>query len=76
MPADHWIKYHDRLYAEQPEEGKKGFLPQDLIQWAADLGVTDLSFAACVNGEQKMDTVDQASAQAGRPGSTRPRTSH
>ncbi|WP_309237214.1 thioredoxin domain-containing protein [Actinomadura sp. BRA 177] len=68
MPADHWIKYHDRLYAEQPEEGKKGFLPQDLIQWAADLGVTDPSFAACVNGEQKMDTVDQASAQAGKAG--------
>lgn len=68
MPADHWVKYHDRLYAEQPEEGKKGFLPQDLIAWAADLGVTDPSFAACVNGEQKMKTVNQASALAGRSG--------
>jgi protein-disulfide isomerase len=68
MPAGHWVKYHDRLYAEQPEEGRKGFAPQDLIAWAADLGVTDPSFAACVNGEQKMKTVDQASALAGRSG--------
>ncbi|NKZ07494.1 thioredoxin domain-containing protein [Actinomadura latina] len=68
LPADHWVKYHDRLYAEQPEEGKKGFLPQDLISWAADVGVTDPSFAACVNGEQKMKAVDQASALAGKSG--------
>ncbi|MEU5989365.1 thioredoxin domain-containing protein [Spirillospora sp. NPDC047418] len=68
MPADHWVEYHDRLYAEQPEEGTKGFLPKDLIAWAADLGVTDPSFAACVNGEQKMETVDQASALAGKSG--------
>jgi protein-disulfide isomerase len=68
MPADHWVKYHDKLYAEQPEEGKKGFLPQDLIAWAADLGVTAPSFAACVNGEQRMKTVNQASALAGKSG--------
>ncbi|MFB4307667.1 DsbA family protein [Actinomadura sp. GTD37] len=68
MPADHWVKYHDRLYAEQPEEGTKGFSARDLVTWAADLGVTDPSFTACVDGEQKMKTVDQASAQAGKAG--------
>ncbi|MFA1542269.1 DsbA family protein [Actinomadura monticuli] len=68
MPADHWVEYHDRLYAEQPVEGDDGFLPKDLIAWAADLGVTDPSFAACVNGEQKMKAVDQASIQAGKAG--------
>lgn len=68
MPADHWVEYHDKLYTEQPEEGRKGFLPRDLIAWAADLGVTAPSFADCVNGEQQMETVDQSSALAGRSG--------
>jgi protein-disulfide isomerase len=68
MPAEHWVKYHDRLYAEQPPEGDMGFLTDDLIAWAADLGVTDPSFAACVNGNQQIETVDQASARAGRAG--------
>ncbi|MFG1855966.1 DsbA family protein [Actinomadura geliboluensis] len=68
MPADHWVKYHDRLYAEQPQEGTTGFLPKELIAWAADVGVSDPSFAACVNGEQQMKTVNQASALAGKSG--------
>ncbi|MFA1548110.1 DsbA family protein [Actinomadura chokoriensis] len=68
MPADHWVQYHDRLYAEQPVEGTRGFLPRDLVEWAADLGVTSPSFAACVNGEQQMKAVDQASVRAGRAG--------
>lgn len=68
MPADHWVKYHDRLYAEQPMEGEKGFEPRELIRWATGLGVTGPSFAACVNGEQQMGAVNRASAQAGRSG--------
>jgi protein-disulfide isomerase len=68
MPAAHWVKYHDRLYAEQPAEGDTGFAAPDLIRWAAGLGVTDPSFAACVNGNQRIEAVDQASAQAGKAG--------
>ncbi|SPT63452.1 DsbA family protein [Actinomadura madurae] len=68
MPASHWVRYHDRLFAEQPPEGDTGFAAPDLIKWAADLGVADPSFAACVNGNQRIETVDQASAQAGRAG--------
>ncbi|WP_141576987.1 thioredoxin domain-containing protein [Actinomadura sp. WMMA1423] len=68
MPADHWVRYHDKLYAEQPPEGRTGFADQDLIGWAEQLGVTAPSFAGCVRGNQKIKTVDQASAQAGRAG--------
>ncbi|MES9540233.1 thioredoxin domain-containing protein [Actinomadura sp. NPDC000600] len=68
MPADHWVRYHDKLYAEQPPEGETGFPDADLIRWAEQLGVADPSFAACVRGNQKIKTVDQASAQAGRAG--------
>ncbi|WP_232385342.1 DsbA family protein [Actinomadura violacea] len=70
MPADHWVKYHDKLYAEQPPEGDKGFSDPDLIKWAGQLGVTAPSFAACVNGAQKMGQVDQATAYAGKVGVT------
>ncbi|WP_433468660.1 DsbA family protein [Spirillospora sp. CA-128828] len=68
MPVGHWVEYHDRLYAEQPPEGEKGFSSPDLIRWARDVGVTDPSFAACVDGNQKIKAVDQASAQAGKAG--------
>ncbi|NDU76557.1 thioredoxin domain-containing protein [Actinomadura sp. DSM 109109] len=68
MPAEHWVAYHDRLYAEQPPEGDTGFSASDLVRWGRDVGVTDPSFAACVRGDQKIKAVDQASAQAGRAG--------
>ncbi|MGW3770480.1 DsbA family protein [Actinomadura verrucosospora] len=68
MPADHWVAYHDKLYAEQPPEGDTGFSTGDLVRWGERLGVTDPSFGACVRGDQKIKTVDQASAQAGRAG--------
>ncbi|GAA2158537.1 DsbA family protein [Actinomadura napierensis] len=70
MPADHWVKYHDKLYAEQPPEGDKGFSNADLVKWAARLGVTAPSFTGCVNGGQKLGQVDQATAYAGKAGVT------
>ncbi|MGP4025054.1 DsbA family protein [Actinomadura sp. 3N407] len=68
IPVDEWVPYHDRLFAGQPPEGDTGFTPENLIKWAADLGVTDPAFAACVNGNQKIDLVEKASAAAGRAG--------
>ncbi|NYE12762.1 DsbA family protein [Actinomadura citrea] len=68
MPADHWVAYHDKLYAEQPPEGDTGFSTRDLVAWGGQLGVGDPSFAACVRGDQKIKTVNQASALAGRAG--------
>ncbi|TDD31804.1 hypothetical protein E1287_25065 [Actinomadura sp. KC06] len=68
VPAERWVRYHDRLFAEQPPEGDRGFSNEDLIDWGAEQGVADPAFAACVNGSQKIDLVDEASAQAGRAG--------
>ncbi|MFG2086058.1 MULTISPECIES: DsbA family protein [unclassified Spirillospora] len=68
IPVSKWVPYHDRLFAEQPPEGASGFTPENLITWAAELGVTDPAFAACVNGNQKIDLVEKASTAAGRAG--------
>ncbi|MEU8799688.1 thioredoxin domain-containing protein [Spirillospora sp. NPDC048819] len=68
VPVNKWIPYHDKLFAEQPAEGDTGFTQQNLIKWAGELGVTDPAFAACVNGNQKIDLVEKASAAAGRAG--------
>jgi protein-disulfide isomerase len=68
LPADRWVPYHDRLFDEQPTEGDLGFTNENLTAWAAELGVTDPAFAACVSGSQRIDQVDKASARAGRVG--------
>ncbi|MFI0406985.1 DsbA family protein [Actinomadura sp. 3N508] len=67
-PAGMWVRYHDKLFAEQPVEGDRGFGNARLVEWGAELGATDPAFAACVNGSQKIDEVEKASAQAGRAG--------
>lgn len=41
--------YHDSLFANQPEEGKRGYDKQQLIQLGRDLGITGDTFANCVN---------------------------
>ncbi|TMQ91932.1 hypothetical protein ETD83_28590 [Actinomadura soli] len=68
VPVENWVRYHDRLFAEQPFEGDTGFSNADLIDWGAEGGAADPAFAACVNGSQKIDLVEKASAQAGRAG--------
>lgn len=68
VPVGTWVAYHDKLFAEQPPEGDKGFTTENLIKWAADLGVTDPAFTGCVKGDQKIDAVEKASAQAGKAG--------
>ncbi|RKS74456.1 protein-disulfide isomerase [Actinomadura pelletieri DSM 43383] len=68
LPVDRWVRYHDRLFAEQPAEGDVGFTTENLIKYAAELGVTDPAFAACVHDAQRIDLVEKASAQAGRSG--------
>ncbi|XRQ02781.1 DsbA family protein [Actinomadura welshii] len=68
VPVDRWVPYHDRLFDEQPAEGDNGFTAENLVAWGADLGVTDPAFAACVNGNQKIDLVGKASTAAGQAG--------
>ncbi|MDX6743024.1 DsbA family protein [Actinocorallia sp. A-T 12471] len=52
-PGDNWVRFHDRLFAEQPKEGKVGFENSDLIAWAADYGISGSAFESCVNGNEK-----------------------
>ncbi|GAB2817884.1 thioredoxin domain-containing protein [Actinocorallia aurea] len=52
-PGDNWVKFHDRIYAEQPAEGKTGFQNADLISWAAEYGISGSAFEACVNNGEK-----------------------
>ncbi|TDC44766.1 hypothetical protein E1281_32710 [Actinomadura sp. KC345] len=68
VPAGTWLPYHDKLFTEQPAEGDSGFAPEDLARWAADLGVTDPGFATCVNENQRIGLVENASAAAGKAG--------
>ncbi|GAA3233699.1 DsbA family protein [Actinocorallia longicatena] len=54
-PGDNWVPFHDKIYAEQPPEGKVGFSNSDLISWAAGLStpITGDAFTQCVNGAEK-----------------------
>ncbi|WP_141576988.1 thioredoxin domain-containing protein [Actinomadura sp. WMMA1423] len=58
VPAGQWVSYHDALFKFQPNEGEKGFSPDDLVKWGKDVGVTDANFEKCVRDEQKKSTVD------------------
>ena len=67
-PADRWVRYHDRLYANQPEEGDVGFTDPQLVKWAQEVGITGPAFVQCVRQSQKIKEVDQATAHAGKAG--------
>ncbi|TDD67160.1 DsbA family protein [Actinomadura rubrisoli] len=64
VPADKWISYHDALFKFQPQEGSKGFSPDDLVKWGKDVGVTDPNFEKCVRDEQKKPQVDSMTKYA------------
>ncbi|MFC4051545.1 DsbA family protein [Actinomadura syzygii] len=68
FPAGAWVRYHDKLYGEQPPEGDVGFRNQDLIAWGRRLGATGPEFADCVDRSRQIDQVEKASSQAGRAG--------
>jgi protein-disulfide isomerase len=48
-----WIKYHDRLFKEQPSETAEGFKINDLVAWGKEEGVTDPNFEKCVTSQEK-----------------------
>jgi protein-disulfide isomerase len=53
---------HDALFANQPEEGKRGYDKAQLIKLGQDVGITDPKFAATVNAgtyEQQLNTAFQ-----------------
>ena len=40
-----FVEFHDSLFAQQPEEGKRGYDKDQLIQLGRDLGITGEAFA-------------------------------
>jgi protein-disulfide isomerase len=67
-PADKWIAYHDKLFAEQGPESSPGFANDDLISWARQVGIADGGFASCVTGNGGNAQIDQANAAAQKAG--------
>ncbi|GAA3727242.1 protein-disulfide isomerase [Spinactinospora alkalitolerans] len=51
--ADHgrFVEYNDKLFANQPVEGRPGFSPEDLKKWGEEVGITDPAFAERVDAE-------------------------
>jgi protein-disulfide isomerase len=65
-PADKWVKYHDTIYKNQPNEGSNGFSNKDLIGWAKDIGFDTPAFEQCVKGVQKQSQIDSMTNYAER----------
>ncbi|HVV11787.1 DsbA family protein [Amycolatopsis sp.] len=52
--------FHDSLYAQQPEEGQRGYDNAQLIKLGQDLGITSAQFASCVNAGTYNQQLNQA----------------
>jgi protein-disulfide isomerase len=57
--------YHDKLYAEQAGENRGVFSQNNLKRFAADLGLDQEAFNACVDADRYAGQV-QAETEAGR----------
>jgi protein-disulfide isomerase len=47
--AGKFLQFHDALFANQPEEGKRGYDKAQLIELGRNVGITDPGFAQTVN---------------------------
>lgn len=56
-PEDKFKAFHDKLYANQPEEGGSGLTDDKIISLAGEAGITGHSFADCVRGQMYADFV-------------------
>jgi protein-disulfide isomerase len=61
--AGKYADYHDKLFAEQPEENSAGLTDQELIAKGTDIGLSG-SFSACVTGHKHSAAVNSATAAA------------
>ncbi|KAA9165491.1 thioredoxin domain-containing protein [Amycolatopsis acidicola] len=52
--------FHDSLFAQQPEEGQRGYDKSQLIKLGQDLGITSTQFSNCVNGSTYDAQLNQA----------------
>jgi protein-disulfide isomerase len=60
--AGKFLQFHDALFANQPEEGKRGYDKAQLIKLGADVGITDPAFAQTINAgtyDQQVNTAFQ-----------------
>ncbi|WP_283133535.1 DsbA family protein [Rhizohabitans arisaemae] len=46
-----WMNLHDRLFAEQPTEGKNGFELADLVAWGKEAGAAGADYESCVKNQ-------------------------
>ncbi|EHR59819.1 DsbA family protein [Saccharomonospora cyanea] len=54
-----FVEFHDSLFASQPEEGKRGYDKEQLIQLGRDLGITSDAFAEGVRSGKYEKLLDQ-----------------
>ncbi|MGW3997971.1 DsbA family protein [Amycolatopsis sp. NPDC004772] len=60
--AGKFLQFHDALFANQPEEGKRGYDKAQLIELGKNVGITDAAFAQTVNAgtyDQQLNTAFQ-----------------
>jgi protein-disulfide isomerase len=60
--AGKFLQFHDALFANQPEEGKRGYDKAQLIELGKNVGITDPAFAQTVNAgtyDQQLNTAFQ-----------------
>ncbi len=60
--AGKFLQFHDALFANQPEEGKRGYDKTQLIELGKNVGITDPAFAETVNAgtyDQQLNTAFQ-----------------
>ena len=58
-PADRWVRYHDLIFMNQPEETTTGFATGALTSMGAKAGITGSAFENCVNNGKKNMQVQQ-----------------
>jgi protein-disulfide isomerase len=63
--AGKFVQFHDALFANQPEEGKRGYDKAQLIKLGQDVGITDPAFARTVNAGTYDQQITAAFQQIG-----------
>jgi protein-disulfide isomerase len=63
--AGKFVQFHDALFANQPEEGKRGYDKAQLIKLGQDVGITDPAFAQTVNAGTYDQQINAAFQQIG-----------
>ena len=63
--AGKFLQFHDALFKSQPEEGKRGYDKQQLIDLGKGVGISDPKFVSEVNAGSYNDQINAAFQQIG-----------